>query len=88
LKAFRDGAYGKTPTEAHREAVRRAVLGFIPFYNCVDDVTSGSYRIALLDCGIDVASAIPLVHAAVMAERAVLQVSRTLVGAVLEEVSQ
>jgi len=88
MTAFRDGAYGKTPTEAHREAVRRALLGFIPFYNCVDDVTSGSYRIAMFDCGIDVANAIPLVHAAVMAEKAVLQVGRTLVGAVLDDVSQ
>ncbi|WP_140413263.1 hypothetical protein [Pandoraea sp. PE-S2T-3] len=88
LMAFREGAYGKTPTEVHREAVRRALLGFIPFYNCVEDVTSGSYRIAMLDCGIDVANAIPLVHAAVMAEKAVLQVSRTLVGAVLDDVSQ
>lgn len=88
LEAFREAAYAKTPTQAHREAVRRALLSLIPFYNCVDDVHSGTYAWATIDCGVDIVSAIPLTYSALMAERAALQVSRTLVGAVLDDVSQ
>ncbi|WP_087721504.1 hypothetical protein [Pandoraea sp. PE-S2T-3] len=87
LEAFRTAAYDKTPIELHRESVHRLLLGFVPFHDCADDVQTGSYRRALVDCGIDVVGAIPLAYAAMTAQKATWQASRLLLQAAIDDLS-
>ncbi|VVE31241.1 hypothetical protein PIN31009_03637 [Pandoraea iniqua] len=87
LGAVRAGAFDKTTTQAHREAVREMLLNFVPFYGCHDQLAAGDIDAAALRCSMDVAAAIPLASAAVVAQKATWRASRILVRAALDDVA-